>query len=179
MQWAVAKCPKVCINTYGIQIPSLLDSGSEVTLLWQSYINKHILPKIKLVMGEKANTYTWFRLTVTNDGQMPIRMYTELHFTFWWVTVPNVGVLITEEPNQVLDKEHQTKLPGIVGWNLIQLSYNTFIEKYGTTGFDSFICPEGDNPLLFSQLYVFHYSDVWKNQTLGTTSKVMSQQNET
>ena len=31
--------------------------------------------------------------------------------------VPNIGVLIAEEPNQVLDKEHQTKLPGIVGWN--------------------------------------------------------------
>ena len=33
MQYAVAKCPKVCISAHGIQIPSLLDSGSEVTLL--------------------------------------------------------------------------------------------------------------------------------------------------
>ena len=32
-QWAVAKCPKVCISTHGIQIPSLLDSDSGVTLL--------------------------------------------------------------------------------------------------------------------------------------------------
>ena len=85
-------------------------------------------------------------------------------------------MLITEEPNQVLDKEHQTKLPGIVGWSLIQLSYNTFIDKYGTPGFDSFICPEGANSLLFSQLCIFHYSDIWKNQTLRTTSEVMSQQ---
>ena len=28
MQHAVAKCPKVCIIAHGIQIPSLLDSGS-------------------------------------------------------------------------------------------------------------------------------------------------------
>ena len=76
----------------------------------------------------------------------------------------------------MLDKEHQTKLPGILEWNLIWLYYNTFIEKYGKTGFDSFICPEGVNPLLFSQLCAFHYFDVQKNQTLGTTSKVMSQQ---
>ena len=34
MQCAVAECPKVCINAHGIQIQSLLDSGSEVTLLW-------------------------------------------------------------------------------------------------------------------------------------------------
>ena len=33
MQCAVAKCPKVCISAHGIQIPSLLDSGSAVTLL--------------------------------------------------------------------------------------------------------------------------------------------------
>ena len=33
MQCAVAKCPKVCISVHGIQIPSLLDSSSEVTLL--------------------------------------------------------------------------------------------------------------------------------------------------
>ena len=36
MQQAVAKCPKVCISTHGIQISSLLDSSSEVTLLLQS-----------------------------------------------------------------------------------------------------------------------------------------------
>ena len=50
-----------------------------------------------------------------------------------------------------------------------------FIKKYGTTGFDSFICPEGVNPLLFSQLCIYHHSNVWKTNTLGATSEVMSQ----
>ena len=117
MQSAVAKCPKMCISAHGIQIPSLLDSSSEVTLLWQSYFNKHILPKIKPAMSEKADTHTLFRLRVANDGQMPIRIYTEMDFTFLGLKVSNVGVLIKEEPNQVLDKEHQTKLPGIVTYN--------------------------------------------------------------
>ena len=49
-----------------------------------------------------------------------------------------------------------------------------FNQKYGTTGFDSFMCPEGVNPLLFSQLCIIHYSDVQKNKTLGTMSEVMS-----
>ena len=86
---------------------------------------------------------------------MPIRMYTELDLTFWGLKVPNVGILIAEEPNQVLDKKHHTRLPGIVGWNLIQLSYDMFAQKYGTTGFDSIMCPKGVNPLLFSQLCIF------------------------
>ena len=42
---------------------------------------------------------------------------------FLGLRVLNVGVLIVDDPTQVLDKKHQTKLPGIVGWNLIWLSY--------------------------------------------------------
>ena len=83
MQCAVAKCPKVCISAHGIQIPSLLDSSSEVTLLWQSYFDQHILPKIRLATREKADTHCLFKLTVANDGQMPIKMYTKLDLTFW------------------------------------------------------------------------------------------------
>ena len=106
---------------------------------------------------------------------MPIKMYTKLDLTFLGLKVPKVGVLIAEEPNQVLDKKHQTRLPGIIGWNLIWLSFDVFIQKYGPTGFNSFICPEGVNPLLFSQLCVFHHSNVQKTNTLGGTSEVMSQ----
>ena len=149
MQCTVAKCPEACISAHGIQILSLLDSGSEVTLLWQSYFNKHILLKIKLPTGEKADAHTLFKLTVANDGQMPIKMYTELDITFLGLKVLNVGMLIAEELNQVLDKKHKTKLPGIVWWNLIQLSYNVFIQKYGTTGFNSFMYTEGVNPYYF------------------------------
>ena len=119
MQCAVVKCPKVCISTHEIQIPSLLDSSSKVTLLQQSYFNKHILPKIKPATGEKADVHNLFKLMVANDGQMPVKMYTELDLTSLGLKVPKVGVLIAEEPNQVLDKKHQTRLPGIVGWNLI------------------------------------------------------------
>ena len=109
MQCAVAKCPKVCISAHRIQIPSLLDSSSEVTLLRQSYFDQHILPKIKPATGGKADANCLFRLTVANDGQMPIRMYTKLDLTFLGLKVPKVGVYIAEEPNQVLDKKHQTR----------------------------------------------------------------------
>ena len=62
-------------------------------------------------MGEKANVHSLFRLTVANDRLMSIKMYTELDLTFLGLKV----MLITEELNQVIVREHQTKLPGIVG----------------------------------------------------------------
>ena len=178
MQHAVARSPKVCISAHGIQIPSLLDSGSDVMLLRQSYFEKHLLPKIQGVTGEKAEAHQLFHLMVTNDGQLPVKMYTELDINFLGLKVPNVGILIIEDPSEVLDKKHQSKLPGIVGWNLIWLSYNAFVEKYGTSGFDSFVCPEGVNPLLFSQLCVYHHSNTNNSSVLGVSSQLVSQQEQ-
>ena len=166
---------RYAVSAHGIQIPSLLDSGSDVTLLRQAYFEKHLLPKIQVATGEKAKAHQLFHLTVTNDGQLPVKMYTELDINFLGLKVPNVGVLIVDDPSQVLDKKHQTKLPGIVGWNLIWLSYNMFVEQYGASGFDSFVCPEGVNPLLFSQLCVFYHANTDNNNVLGVSSNPVSQ----
>ena len=83
MQWAVAKSSKVFISAHGIQTPSLLDSGSEVMLLRQSYFEQHLLPILKSATSEKANAHQLFNLTVTNDGQFPIKMYTKCDITCW------------------------------------------------------------------------------------------------
>ena len=68
-------------------------------------------------------------------------MYTELNLTFLGLKVPNVGMLIMEDQNQVLDKKNQTKLPGILGWNLIWLSYNTLVKNVEHQDLASFECP--------------------------------------
>ena len=47
MQHAVARSPKVCISAHAIQIPSLLDSGSDVTLFRQSYLKNIFCLKFK------------------------------------------------------------------------------------------------------------------------------------
>ena len=168
----------MCITVLGIQIPSLLDWGSDVMLLRQSYFEKHLLPKIQAVTSEKAKAHQLFHLTVANDGQLPFKMYTELDINFLGLKVLNVGVLIIDDPSQVLDKKHQSKLPGIVEWNLIQLSCNAFVEQYGASGFNSFVCPEGVNPLLFSQLCVFHHSNTNNSNVLGVSSNPVSQLTE-
>ena len=151
---------------------------SEVMLLRQSYFEQHLLPKIKSAMSKKADMHKLFNLTVTNDGQLPIKMYTELDINFLRLKVPNGGVLVIEDPSQVLDKKHQSKLLGIVGWNLVWLSYNVLVKKYGTSGFNSFTCPEGVNPLLLSQLCIYHHSDTSDGSVLRVSVKTVSQQSE-
>ena len=84
-------------------------------------------------------------------------MYVELDLDFLGIVVPKVGVLITEEPNELLETCHKTKLPGMVGWNLIKLAYEVFVKNYGVLCLENFDCPTGVSPLLFSQLCVYYH----------------------
>ena len=88
---AVAKCPKVSISSKWVKISSLLDSGSEVSLICQSYFEEHLLPKIETPTGENADAHILFNITVANDGQLPMKTYIELDINFLGLKVLNVG----------------------------------------------------------------------------------------
>ena len=105
MQQAIAKCPKISISSMGAQVPSLLHSDSNISLIHYSHFKEHLLPKIEDPMGEKSEAHILFNLTVANDGQLPMKKYTELDVNFWGLKVLNVGFLIIDEPNRVLDKK--------------------------------------------------------------------------
>ena len=68
MQQAAAKCPKISISNKGVQISSLLDLGSEVSLICYSHFKEHLLPKIEAPTGEKSEARALFNLTAANDG---------------------------------------------------------------------------------------------------------------
>ena len=64
MQRAVAICPKVTKGCERKGIPTLLDSGSQVTLICQSYFEHEILPHIRPSGGKKAEA---LQLTAANN----------------------------------------------------------------------------------------------------------------
>ena len=67
MQRAVATCPNVNMGCRRKRIPSLLDSGSQLTLICQSFFEQEILPHIQPSDGEKAEAYQLFQLTAANN----------------------------------------------------------------------------------------------------------------
>ena len=93
MQWAVTKCPNVNISIKGVQMPSLLDSGSKVSFICQSYFKEYLLPRIEIPMGEKTDAHVLFSLMAANDGQLPMKTYIELDINFWGPKVSNIGFL--------------------------------------------------------------------------------------
>ena len=110
MQTAMTTCPKINMGCGRKKIPSLLDSGSQVTLICQSFFEQEILPHIKPSDGEKANAHQLFQLTAANDRKLPVSMYLELVLNILGIVVPKVGVLITQEPNELLETHCKTKL---------------------------------------------------------------------
>ena len=84
-------------------------------------------------------------------------MYVGLDLDIMGILVPKVGVLITQEPNELIDTCHKTKLSGMIGWNLMKLAYEVFVQKYGILCLENFDCPTGVSALLFSQLCVYHH----------------------
>ena len=86
---------------------------------------QEILSHIQLSDGEKAEAHQLFQLTVANHGKLPISMYVELDLDFLGIVVPKVGVLITQEPNELMDTCHKTKLPGVISWNLMYFPHKT------------------------------------------------------
>ena len=74
----MATCPKVNMGCGRKMIPSLLDYGSQVTLICQSYFELEILPHIRVSSGEKAEAHQLFQLTAANNGKPPMSMYVEL-----------------------------------------------------------------------------------------------------
>ena len=176
MQRAMVTCPKINMGCGRKLIPSLLDSGSQVTLIHQSFFEEEILPHIKPADGEKANAHQLFQLTAANNGKLPVSMYVELDLDFLGIVVPKVGVLITQEPNELLGSHHKTKLPGVIGWNLIKLAYQVFVKNYGILCLDNFDCPTGVSPLLFSQLCVYHHCKAGGLYSDGVTLNINGEQ---
>ena len=82
MQQAVAKSPKISISSMGVQIPSLLGSDSEISLIRYSHFKEHLLPKIETHMGDKSDAHILFNLTAANDGQLPVKKYVEIDVNF-------------------------------------------------------------------------------------------------
>ena len=123
MKWAVAKCPSIELKIMGESVPSLLDSSSMVSLMWQDHFNQYFRLQQGPAEGLVADAHHLFNLTSASGGAIPFFRYVELDVEFLGLHLPRVRFLITQNPNKVLDPDNRTRWPGIVGWNLVKLAY--------------------------------------------------------
>ena len=137
MKQAVASNPKVNFKCMGRNMASLFNSESMVSLVQQNYFERNIKPQLEPSRGPEANLHNLLDLKGVNGAETPLTRYFKMCVAFLELKIPKVGFLVVKDPSDLLETK-KTKLPGIMGWDLIRLAYKDFTEKHPTEVFNSF-----------------------------------------
>ena len=92
-----------------------------MTLIREGYFTKYIQPLLKKPSSKMAEAHSLFRLSAANNEIMPVSKYFEADVSILGFQIPQVGFLIVKDPNVLLEPQHNTQLPGVIGCNLIRL----------------------------------------------------------
>ena len=155
----------VTLDVQGKGVCSLLDSESMVTLIWEAYFEKNIVPLLKASSGEFSEAHSLFKLSAANNSVMPVSKYFEADINILGFAVPCIGFLMAKDPNTLLEPQHLTQLPGVIGCNLIWLGCEEFGRVYGFDPFKKFQCPQGIHPVVFAQICSFYHQEKLQKQT--------------
>ena len=173
MEQAVAPCPEVNLKAKGTEFKSLLDFGSMVSLMNESFFRSQLASSITPMAGDKVNAHQLFNLKGIEDGQVPLSKYFEMDVEIRGFKIPQVGFLVKKDNAPLLDsKGKSSRLPAIAGCNLIRLGMEAFIRQYSHAPFELFECPKDFDPLLFSTFCVYFYTEHEKEQNVPQEEKL-------
>ena len=165
MQQAVAPCPEITMSVKGKPTRSLLDSGSQVTLINESYYKEHIKHRLLLSSGLYNNSHNLFSLRGVEEGNVPLSKHFECNIEVGGQIVHRVGILVKKDKVPLVDsKGRKAKTPALLGSNLIRIAVNEFCETFGEECLRLFECPTGISHLWFSTLCLYYYTHVHKKQ---------------
>ena len=97
MQQAVALCPEIIMSIKGKPTRSLLDSGSEVTLLNKSCYKEHIEHRLVLSSGLYNNSHNLFSLRGMGEGHVPLSKHFKCDIEVGGQLVQHVGILVKKD----------------------------------------------------------------------------------
>ena len=75
------------------------------------------------------------------------------------MVVPDVGVLVKSDRILTTSKGVKTKVPVIIGCNVFKHAARKFIQDYGETALELFECPKEIDPLFFSCMELYYFSE--------------------
>ena len=75
------------------------------------------------------------------------------------MVVPDIGVLVKMDRVITTSKGVKTKVPVIIGCNVFKHAARKFIQDYGETALESFECPKEIDPLFFSCVELYYFSE--------------------
>ena len=160
---AVAPCPEITMIIKGQKVQALLDMGSQVTFMNESYFLQNIQQLLPTVDKDHLNAFKLFNLKGVEDGCVPLTKYFSVDIQVDGRLVHDIGILVKKDNIPLTDsKGRSTWAPAILGCNLIWKGMEEFIRDHGEMCLKLFECPAGVDPLYFSTLCVYFYAECQK-----------------
>ena len=143
-----------------------------VTLMTQSHFEEHVKSAIPEPQPGGFNAHNLFNLKGVGGNQVPLCKYFTCDYEIGGMVVPDIGVLVKTDKQLATSKGVKTKLPVITGCNVFRHAVLKFIKDYGETALELFECPKEIDPLFFSCIVLYYFSEKEKEN-----SKVKDQDN--
>ena len=129
MHQAVAPCPEITMLIKEKPNKSLLDSGSQVTRMNESYFKEHIEHRLLPSSGAYNNSHNLFNLKGMEEGHVPLTRHFKCDIEVVGQIVHRIGILVKKDKVPLLDlKGRKAKTPTLLGSNLIHIALNEFCE---------------------------------------------------
>ncbi|KAL0148953.1 hypothetical protein M9458_055757 [Cirrhinus mrigala] len=132
----LSPCPHVTVSVGGVLVPCLLDTGSVVSTVTESFFLQNFEP-----WGvEKLRSCQWLQLKAANGLDIPYIGYLELDVEVFGKVIPKRGVLIVKDPPGTT-----TRVSGILGMDVIRECYNELFGQYGSALFETSLVQHAPN----------------------------------
>lgn len=123
----MASCPTIKIDMGGVMVSCLLDTGSMVSTITESFFREHFEP-----WGpDRLRSCHWLQLRAANGLEIPYIGYLELDVAFCDKVIPTCGILVVRDP-----PGPGPSARGILGMNVIHRCYRELFGAHGLSLFE-------------------------------------------
>lgn len=126
----MGECPVVEVVMQGTAVPCLLDTGSMVTTLTAEFFYKHFQS-----LSGQLQQCRWLQLRAANGLQIPYLGYLEVDVHILGRTLKKMGILVVQDSSDPYTKTQKSKVPGLLGMNVISQCYNELFQQHGSALF--------------------------------------------
>ncbi len=123
LERAVGKCPISNLKTNRVSAACLLDTGSRVRTISESFFREHLFDEDK----DMLSTEDWLKITAANGLDIPYLGYLELKVETMGIVLPECGFLV------VRDTLNYPLVPALIGMNIISRCGQLVHAEFDTT----------------------------------------------
>lgn len=146
----VAACPHVDVIMGGVVVPCLVDTGSMVSTITESFFRQHFESR----GPERLKACHWLQLRAANGLPIPYLGYLELEIELCGRSLPGCGLLVVRDPSPA---SGSPPAPGVLGMNILQRCYRTLFGQHGLAMFGLPLVTEAPNSVV-QALQKCHYA---------------------